>query len=774
MKTILLTFRKIRKNSTATTLGIAGLIVGLTCVLYIFFWVTDEITFDKFHSKIERIFVVHAYLEGGPKEFSFQGCPPAVATALKNEYPEVENTCRYVPAYMDFVVSYGSHKYLEKTAFSDNSLFDLFSFPFVYGNQGEANTPNRIVLTQTAAAKYFGNTNPVGKLVHFDNRIDLTVVGVIQDIPHNSSITFDAVIPIENLGIYYSRTDFLTSWYNNAFMTFGLLTHAEGYQKVASSITRRIQKEIPESTNFLRAYKFKDGYLYERNHIRNVRIFSMIAFLILLAATLNFINLSTARSSKHARETGLRKSVGASRLSLIRQAYAEVAIICFMAFTAAILLALAGMPLFNQFIQKQIDYTVLFSVKPMAILLSVYLFTVLLAGSYPAFYLSCFSPVQTLAYNFQANKNRGTIRNSLTMCIFIIFIVLSASTRIISEQTRYMQQMDLGYEKDQLMYIHLKGKLKDQNSALKEEMERSSDILSSTVISFLPTMIGNNGEDWDWEGKDPHFKPLITNWETDQDLLKTFGAEMAEGSYFNKDQQGIVINKTFANLIGWDTFVGKTLNWGGNPTQILGVIKDIRFNSLSDEPKPMAIQLAKNWASNYMILKVNTKQINETLQFIQKTCNAMEPDVPLQYGFMNDEYAKSLAAETNLHKLVSIFSVFAMMVLCLGLLGIVMFMAEQKTKEIGIRKCMGESLSSIIVRFMKPFLLTGLLASIIAIPLTWYLMNHWLENYASHIELSIWTLIGAGLFALFIAIVTVSWQSWKTATRNPIEALRYE
>lgn len=366
------------------------------------------------------------------------------------------------------------------------------------------------------------------------------------------------------------------------------------------------------------------------------------------------------------------------------------------------------------------------------------------------------------------------MRNSLIMIIFIVSIALFASTRIISEQTRYLQHMDLGYEKDQLIYIRLKGKLKDQNSALKEEIGRSSNVLSATVTSFLPTMIGNNGEDWEWEGKDPDFKPLITNWETSHELLKTFGAEMAEGNYFNKDQQGIVINKTFANLIGWDSFVGKSLIHGGAPIQILGVINDIRFNSLSDEPKPMSIQLAGNWASNYMILKVNTKQINETLQYIQKACYAIEPDIPFQYGFMDDEYAKSLASETNLHKLVGIFSAFAIMVLCLGLLGIVMFMAEQKTKEIGIRKCMGESLSSIIIRFIKPFLLTGLTASLIAIPLTWYFMKHWLENYASHIELSIWTFIGAGIFALFIAILTVSWQSWKAATRNPIEALRYE
>jgi len=774
MNPILLTFRKLRKNKTATSLGIAGLIVGLVCVMYIFFWVTDEISYDRFHTKIDRIFVVHAYLEGGSKEVTFQGCPPAVGTALKNEYPEVENTCRYIPAFQESLVAFGEHKYMERIAFSENSLFDIFSLPFIYGNRGEANNPNRIVLTQRAAVKYFGNEDPVGKLVRFDNRTDLTVVGVIKDIPHNSTITFDAVIPLENLAVYYSRTDFLSSWYNNAFTTFVLLNNAGSYQKVASTITRRIQKELPESRNYLRAYKFKDGYLEEQKHIRNVRIFIMIAFFVLLTASLNFINLSTARSLKQAKETGLRKTVGASRLSLVRLIYSDVALVCFLAFLSAIAIALAGLPLFNQAIQKEIGYSMLFSWRPMGVLILVYLFTVLMAGSYPALFLSKFSPAQTLGVNFKAIKNRGFFRNSLVVVIFVVSIVLLASTMVISKQTRFLQKIDLGFEKDQLMFISLKGKLNVQSSALKEEIGRSSDVISSTVVSYLPTLIGNNGEDWEWEGKDPNFKPLITNWETDENLLKTFGATMSEGDYFKENQEGIVINKTFANIIGWDSFVGKSLNWSGTPTRILGVINDIRFNSLSEEPKPLAIHKAESWSSYYLIIKVNTEHIGQTIQTIHKACKSIEPDIPCYYGFMNDEYAKMLASEINLSKLVVIFSVFALVVLCLGLLGFVMFMAEQQTKEIGVRKCMGENVATIVVYFIKPFLVSGFIASIIAIPLTWYIMHRWLQNYALRIELNIWIFLAAGFIAIAIAVITVSWQSWKAATRNPVEALRYE
>lgn len=774
MKNILLTFRKLRKNKTVNSLAIAGLVTGLVCVMYIFFWVTDEISYDRFHTKLDRIFVVHAYLEGGTEKVTFAGCPPAVASTLQNEYPEIENTCRYIPPYFEFLVASGDSKFIEKTAISDFSLFDIFSLPFVYGNKGEENNPNQIVLTETSAQKYFGNANPVGKLVRMDNRFDMTVVGVIKDIPHNSTINFDAVIPLKNLEVLWGNPNALTTWYNNAFTTFGLLKNPEGFDKIATSITRRIQKELPESTNFLRTYQFKDTYLYEQNHIRNVKIYILIAILVLLAAVLNFINLSTARSSKQAKETGLRKTIGASRTNLVRLIYSDVAIVVLLAFVVSIIIAIAGLPWFNQFIGKEISPMILFSVIPISLIAIIYLTTVFLSGSYPAFYLSGFSPVQTLSSNFQSAKGRGLFRNTLLVVIFTVSIILLASTIIISQQASFLQKMDLGFEKDQLMYVSLKGKLRDQTAALKEEFSRSPGVLSATVVSFLPMQIGNNGEGWNWEGKDPNFKPLVTEWRSDEDLVKTLGAKMAEGRFFDKNQPGVVINKTFANLIGWDSFQGKSLTAYGRQVQILGVIDDIHFNLLSEAIKPMAIELAESWSSNYMIIKVDTENIESTLSFINKTCQAFEPAFPVEYSFLNEKYNQLLASESSLKKLVGIFSMFAIVVLCLGLLGVVMFLTEQRTKEIGIRKCLGENVLSISSRFIKPFLISGLIASLIAMPLTWWFMSRWLEVYAYHITLNIWVFILSGTIAITIAALTVFWQSYKAATQNPVEALRYE
>ena len=774
MKTLSLSLRKLKKSKAATLFGIAGLVTGLICVLYIFFWVNDETSYDQFHKKIDRIFVVHAYLQGGTKEVKFNGCPPAVGPALKAEYPEVENSCRYIPTYFKSLLTADGRKEMTGVAFSDNSLFDIFSLPFIYGTKGNPEVVNQIVLTRTTATNYFGNSNPVGKIVRYNNQKDMTVVGVIEDIPQNSSIQFDAVIPLENLRMFYDRDDFLTTWYNNGFTTFGLLTSPSGFDKIATTITRRIQKEMPESTNYLRAYLFKNGYLYEQQHIRNVRIFSLIAILVLLAAVLNFINLITAKSTKQAKETGLRKSIGATRGNIIKLVYSEVAFLCFLALALALIIAVLGLPLFNQLIGKQISFSSLLSLKPLAILVLAYLVTTFLAGSYPAFFLSSFKITETLNSSFYSVKSRGIFRNSLLVTIFMVSIILLTSTLIISKQTMFLQNMDVGFNKDQLLYVSLDGKLKEKAKALKEEAERTSGVYSSTIASFLPVTIGNNGEGWNWEGKDPEFKPLVTNWETDEDMIKTLGAKLIEGSYFSSDQKGIVINKAFADAIGWNSFTGKILKGYGTDYKVVGVIDNIEYNSLSETCRPMAIQPIQSWSSNYLILKIDASQMDKTIKSITGICQAIEPDYPMNYGFVDDQYAKLYESETSLNKLVGIFSIFSMVVLCLGLLGVVMFLAEQKTKEIGVRKCLGEDEKSIIIRLVKPFVFAGMFAAIIAIPATWYIMNLWLLSYANRIQLNIWTFVLALLIAITIAVVTVMWQSWKAATRNPVEALRYE
>ncbi len=776
MRTISLILRRLTKNKSANILGISGLVVGLVCVMFIFLWVTNEVQYDRYHKNLDRIFTVHAYLEGGTEKIDFPGCPPAVGPSLKNEYPEVVQTCRYIPPYFQYLFRSGDRKFIERTAMAEFELFDIFSLPFLYGGKGEKGDPNQVILTERTARKYFGKQNPVGEILSLDNRLNVTVVGVLKEIPKNSTFNFDAIIPIDNIGFYYTRDNYLTSWYNNSFVTFGLLNNETGFEKIAANVTNRIQKELPNSTNFLRAYKFADGYLYEQNNIRKVKIFVLIAFLVLLSATLNFINLSTARSTKQAKETGLRKTIGASRKSIVSLIYTDVAFVTFIALSISLILVFAGLNIFNHTIGKEISFSSLFSPIPLLALSGIFVFTVLLSGSYPAFFLSSFSPIKTLSSNYRSAHKRGLLRNSMVVVIFIVSIVLMSSTLIISKQTNHLQNMDLGFEREQLMYIPLNGKLKEKAATLKQEIKRSPDVLETSFVSDLPILIGNNSEDWSWAGMDPEFKLLVTNWRVDHNMLETFGASMAEGSMFRQNQSGILINKTFADQIGWDSFEGKTIRRNNNEYIIRGVVNDIHFNSLSEETKPMVIyqQTADSRSNRYLILKVNTEKVENLLAHVKNTCQKLDPAYPPEYEFLDARYHQLLESEVNTRKLVSIFSAFALVVLILGIFGLVLFLAEQKIKEIGIRKCLGESVFSICARFIKPFVVSGIIASVIGIPLTWYAMDQWLQNYANRIQLNIWVFVLAGIFTIAIAIATVLWQSWKTSTRNPVEALRYE
>jgi putative ABC transport system permease protein len=318
------------------------------------------------------------------------------------------------------------------------------------------------------------------------------------------------------------------------------------------------------------------------------------------------------------------------------------------------------------------------------------------------------------------------------------------------------------------------GKLKEKAKSLKEEIGRTSGVFSSTVTNYLPVFIGNYWDAWDWEGKDPNFKPLVANWSTDEDMIKTMEAKLIEGNYFSDDRKGIVINKAFADVIGWKSFVGKTLKAYGQTYQVVGVIDNIEYNSLAESCKPMVISQVEGSSSGCLIIKANSNQMNKTIKSICTICEDIEPDFPVTYGFVDDEYAKLYGSEANLKNLVGVFSVFSMIVLCLGLLGVVMFLAEQKTKEIGVRKCMGEQVSSIIIKLVKPFIISGLVASTIAVPATWYIMNRWLQNYANRIDLNLWIFLIAVITSIAIAVITIGFQSWKAATRNPVEALRYE
>ncbi|MDG5800632.1 ABC transporter permease [Marinilabiliaceae bacterium ANBcel2] len=776
MKTVNYIFRKLQKDKVPNYLGIAGLATGLICVLYIFLWVNNEVNYDRFHKNIDDIFVVHAILESGDEPITFDGAPPAVAEAIESEYPQVTKTARMVPAFAQWMLSYKDEKQMRYTGFADYSIFDIFSFDFIYGSAGEPSVPNQIVLTRATALSLFGDKNPVGEIVNFNNMENLVVSGVIEEIPPNSSIQFQALIPLEILTTVFNNDNFLNTWYNNAFMTYGLLNHSNSFSVVDEAVKSRIQREYPDSKNFLRAYKFKDTWLYEKENIRYVRIFSLIGFLILITAILNFINLNTARSARQVKENGIRKSLGAGKVNLIKIVYSEISVICLIAFTIALVITVIGLPSFNQLINKDISLLSLLNWEPLLILVLILITTIGLSGLYPAVVLPGYSPVQSLRSSYQSIKKRGFVRNSLIITIFAMSITLLASTFVINKQINHLQNLDLGFTKDNIVYLPLNGQLQSQPATLQNELTGNPNIISTTVLSHLPNAIGDNGEGWDWENRDAQYRPLVYNWHASHELLETLDIELKEGNFFRENQQNaVVINRTFARMIGWETFQGRSLTNWDNRYEIAGVVEDFHFNNIGTATEPIAIfASAQEWSANFLAVKISSQNLSETLSYIRDAALNIEPSFPIQPTFLDDEYKVMLEAEDNLKKLISIFTLFAIVVLTLGLTGLIMFMAEQKTKEIGIRKSLGEETVSIIMRLLKPFIMAGLISAVIAIPLSWYAMNRWLENYAQRITPGIDVFLIASAATILLAVITVSIQIWNAARKNPINALRNE
>lgn len=776
MKTIAYLFRKLQRDKLPNYLGIAGLATGLVCVLYIFLWVHNEISYDRFHKNSNEIFVVHAILEGGDEPFVFRGAPPAVAPALKNEYPQVTATARMMPAYSEWMLSHSGEKHMRYTAFADFSLFDIFSFEFTRGGAGESSAKNQVVLTESTAVLLFGASNPVGQIIKLNNTQDLTVSGVIKDLQGNSSIQFQALVSLDVLTRVFANEHFLDTWYNNAFSTYGLLNDAQSFPQVAEGVKNRIQQSNPDSTNFLRAYKFKDTWLYVMNNIRNIRMFSLIGLLILLTAILNFVNLNTARSARQVKENGIRRSLGAQRGNLVKIVYSETALVCLLSFGLALLVGIIGLPSFNDLISKELTFVSLLQWQPLLVLSLILVLTIGLSGLYPALVLSGYSPLQSLRSFKITVKSKGVFRNILIINIFVLSIGLLSATVVINKQMVHLQKMDLGFSKEHLVYLRLNGQLQSQVGVLQDQLKRNPHIISSSLLSSLPNALGDNGEGWDWEQRNQDFKPLVFNWYASPDLLETLEMNLAEGTFFRENQQNvIVINRTFARMIGWDHFAGRSLTNWGNGYEIAGVVEDLKFNNVGEATNPLVIFPATNsWEFGFMALKISPNNIGETLAFIREAATAIEPAFPLQLSFLDDDYKIMLAPENNLQKLIAVFTLFAVVVLTLGLSGLIMFLAEQKTKEIGIRKSLGEAVASIIWRLLIPFLKAGLISALLAIPLSWFAMSKWLENYAERIELDVLTFLLAACSVVLLALMTVGLQSWNAARKNPVAALRNE
>jgi putative ABC transport system permease protein len=793
------------KNKGFSAINIIGLAIGLATCLLILLFVLDELGYDRYNKKADRIYRVDADILFGGNHFILAEAPDGMGPALKKDYPQVEQYVRFREVG-DIMVKKGNESIQEgKVIYADSTLFDVFTLPMIDGDPKTAlKEPNSIVITETTARKYFNTSHAAGRNLVIDKDENFKVTGVIKDIPSQSHFKFNFFISMSSRA--ESRRN---NWISNNFNTYIVLKKGADPKALEAQFDAMVEKymgpqvmqalsitidQFKKSGNYdryvltpltsIHLHSDKVGELSANGSIQYVYIFSAIALFILLIACVNFMNLSTARSSNRAKEVGVRKVLGSLKANLINQFLTESIVISCIALVLALVITWSLLPYFNHLAAKKISLD--FVAKPwlLPLLLALVLVTGLLAGSYPAFYLSSFKPIQIIKGRLAAGFKTSWLRSILVVFQFSISIILIIATIVIYKQLHYIQSRKLGFNRDQVLVIHNCDQLGKHAKTFRNEITKLSGVENATMTGFLPTSGSRND--------DPFFPDATLDqkravsmqvWDVDEQYVPTLGMEMAAGrnfsSQFPTDSTGIIINEAAAALLGFSEPVGKPLYYLNNITEknitalhIIGVIKNFNFNTLHKQVTPLALLLRENRGE--VAIRVHTKNIPHLISQIEGLYKSMEPGLAFDYSFMNDDFDELYRAEQRTGNIAITFSALAILIACLGLFGLATYAAEQRTREIGIRKVLGASVSHISTMLSKDFLKLVIIASVISFPLAWWAMYKWLQDFAYRTSLSWWIFLAAGALAIFIAIVTVSFQTIRAAIMNPVKSLRTE
>jgi len=756
--------------------------IGMACAILILLWVQDEWSYDRHFEHADDIYRVIEKQNSPSGEVSlFAPTLCAVAPALKNEYPEIIRSSRIMHTPLTLKKK---DEFIEETVVAvDKDFFKMFNIGFVRGDENTAfNDPHNIVITEETAQKYFGNDDALGKTL-LSRGFLVTVTGVVQPLPHNSHIRFDFLISTD---FFVESGAPINNWEDRG-RSYSYVELKKGTD--SNRIDKKIQNFIKKHKkgadaeillqNIKKIHLYSSGkYNYDisgNGDITYVSILGIIAIFILLIACINFMNLSTAQSVRRAREIGIRKVAGANKQKIIVQFLGESLLIVFIALAIAIILVELLLPSYNTLIGKQlvVNYQ---SIGLYIGLIILVLFCGLLAGSYPAFYLSSVKPLEIIKGLINKNPGNAQFRRVLVIFQFSLSILLIICTLIIGNQLRYMQNKKLGFNKDNIGYFMFPIRPGDPKlETLKKELCNNPDIASVTK-GYSPTNLEFTSGGYNWAGKNAGDDVLFHHLDTDEDYAKTFQLELKEGRFFSSefstDNTAIVINEKAAEAMGLKNPVGEVLTapWGAKLT-IIGVLKDFHIQSLHHKIEPLMMQKGE---SNNLYVKMKPDHILATVEFINKTFKSFDPGLSIDFHFLDDDFDNLYRTEQRISKIFGYFSLLAVLISCLGLIGLSLFMTELRTKEVGIRKVNGAKSLEIFNLLSREYILWVLISILIASPVAWYAMHRWLESFAYKTDLSWWIFAMAGLLALGIAMLTVSWQSWKAAVRNPVEALRYE
>jgi putative ABC transport system permease protein len=772
---IKLVFRTLYRNKMYTLLNILGLSIGMASAILILLWVQFQMSFDKFHKNTDNIYrVIQDQFYTNGEVFHVQVTPTGLSKVLKENIANIIHSTRY--NNQQFLIKINDIKVMEEIHLVDADFLQIFSFPLIIGDPKKVlENAHSMIISEKMAEKYFGKKNPVGQIVMLEGKYPFTINGIIKNNPKNSEIWYNFLIPFEfykELGIN------VESFNNNWISTYVQLSPGTSEESGNKSIEAYKKKHFPKALAvfFLQPLKKMHLYsIYGGGPIKNVKLFSLIALLIILIAAINFTNLSTAMAGKRFKEIGVKKVFGAGRRNLLRQFFSETLILSFIALFFALMLAESLLPWYNSLLKTDLKLFYL-NWKLMVGIISISIVTGILSGTYPAVLLSAFRPVKILK-GPEIRHKRSLLREVLVVLQFSLAIVLIVNTIIIEKQREYMKNKELGVQKDNILYVPIRGDLKKKFELFKVELLNAPTIRNVCLSSHLPAGIWSNGGDYKWQGKPPQVDPLVTSATVDFDYEKTFGLKMHEGKFYSDkqyiDTNNIVINKTFADIIGLKPIVGQILERGNTKFRIIGVTEDFNFKPLFSKIEPLAMYCYSE-NHNYIFIKISAGNIKQTIRKIEEIHNKFNSEFPFEYHFLDAEYDKMYDSEERQGKIFGYFSFLAIFISCLGLFGLASFMIAQRTKEIGIRKANGAGTLSIMMLFIKYYSRWVIISFIIATPVSYYFLKSWLENYAYKTALSWWIFALGGLIAFLIATFTVSWQSWKAANSNPVDALRYE
>jgi len=795
--------RNFLKHKGFSFINIFGLAIGVACCLLIVLFVLDEISYDQHHEKADQIYRVG--IRGFVNNTLFHGVvtPAPMAQTLVNEFPEVTAATR-LRNFGFPVFRYGDKVFSEEKVFwVDQAFFDIFTVPFIKGDPKTALAqPNTIVLTRSMALKYFGDEDPVGKSLNADKRRDYLVTGVVEDVPHNSHFHYDFLAALVTYDA--SRSPI---WVSNNFYTYLVLqegTSSEAFEaKLVGLVKKYVGPQIQTAAGITLEQFFESGGAWDyfiqpltgihlhshldfelepNGDIAYVYIFSIIAIGILLVACINFVNLATARAANRAREVGIRKTVGSNRGQLIRQFLSETTIMSFFAVLLALVAVQLLLPFFNNITGKELAVPYIQNVLTIPLLLGLVLFIGILAGTYPAFFLASFDPVVVLKKEMSGKSKRSSMRNVLVVFQFTVSIVLIVGTVIVSRQLKYIQNRNLGFNKEQVVIVKKTDDIGNQVPAFRQELLKNPKVINATNTNNL---IGNEFGNSAYKlagatGEETH---LLYVYYSDPHFVETYQIEMADGRYYEKgrqaDQQSAVINEAAVKDLGLIEPVGKQIV-AIRPNRtitftIIGVMKNFNFKSLHHEIGPLIVHLyGPEGRGRFVSVRIHSENIRETMTFLESTWRKFAANQAFEYEFFDDHFAIIYQAEERTGKIFFSFSLLAIFIAILGLFGLAAFVAEQRTKEIGIRKVLGATEIGIVFLLSKQFTKWIVLSNLFAWPIAYYFMTKWLQRFAYQAGISAWSFLFAFIVVLFLALLTVSYQTVKAARSNPVELLRYE